>query len=623
MIINKNSDFFYDVIVVGGGHAGIEASYASSRMGARTLLITQKLDLIGELACNPSIGGIGKSHLVKEIDAMGGAMGMIADFSGINFKRLNISKGPAVRSTRIQVDRNFYKLFLNNLIKKTFNLKLIQQTVIDLIIKKNIVIGVKTLDNISFYSKSVVLTLGTFLNGKIFVGNISYNGGRAGEKSSILLANKLKDMSFIVNRLKTGTPPRIDTRSIFFDKLEKQDSDIPMPTFSHWTNTKRKLTQRSCYITHTNKITHDIILQNIKKSSIYDGGVNVVGPRYCPSIEDKLIRFKNKDSHQIFLEPEGLNNYEIYPNGLSTSLPIEIQIKFLKTIYGLEKSRITRVGYSVEYDYFDSRCLNLTLSTKNIKGLFFAGQINGTTGYEEAAAQGLVAGINASCFSLEKPQWIPSRTDSYIGVLVDDLVTKGISEPYRMFTSKAEYRLYLREDNADIRLSHKARELGLLNNRQWNIYLNKKKMLNDAYYELSKKIININSLEFINLNKKINLDIKKKITILDLLKQKDITYTMLKSTFSINISNSILELLEIKIKYSGYVNSQKEELKKIYKYRNISLPKNIIYEEIPSISSEAVEKLNLIQPLTIEQASRIPGITLSTLLILLIYIKNK
>lgn len=611
----------FNIIVVGGGHAGIEAALTSSKMKCSTLLITMNKKKIGILSCNPSIGGIGKGHLVKEIDALGGIIAKITDNSGIHFKTLNASKGYAVRATRVQVDRNIYIKNIRKKLKKQKKLTIIEGTVKELIIKNYSIKGIITEDNIKFFSKSVILTNGTFLNGTIHIGNYNYKAGRFGEKSSILLSEYLKSLSFKIKRLKTGTPPRIKKESINFNKLEIQNSDLPIPYLSFYNDKIQKIKQVPCYITKTNEKTHEIIKKNIHKSSIYNGNINSPGPRYCPSIEDKIIKFYDKKSHQVYLEPEGIYSKVIYPNGISTSLPADIQLDMVRSIKGLEKSEILCNGYAIEYDFFDPIDLYPNLENKNIKGLFLAGQINGTTGYEEAAAQGLLAGINASLYILNLKSWIPKRSQAYIGVMVDDLCVSGIIEPYRMFTSRAEYRLLLREDNADLRLTKFGRKLGLINDKNWRKYNNKLENI-----ELEKQKFK-NTIIFPNhdIEKKLKIKIKEKITVEDLLKRPNITYLQISNLKNVNLKindKKAAEQVEIQIKYKGYLNRQKKDIKRqLYNERSL-IPNNIEYDKISGLSNEVIYKFKKYKPYSIGQASRISGITPAAINILLIYLKK-
>ena len=645
----------FDVIVVGGGHAGTEAALAAARMGCKTLLLTHNIETLGQMSCNPSIGGIGKGHLVKEVDALGGAMALATDEGGIQFRILNSSKGPAVRATRAQADRILYKAAIRRMIENQPNLWLFQQAVDDLMVEGDRVVGAVTQVGISFRSRTVVLTAGTFLDGKIHVGLSHYAAGRAGDPPAVSLSARLKELKLPQGRLKTGTPPRIDGRSIDFSKCGVQPGDGmaggapgPVPVFSFMGGAIAHPRQMPCWITHTNERTHDIIRSGFDRSPMFTGKIDGVGPRYCPSVEDKVNRFAGKDSHQIFLEPEGLTTNEIYPNGISTSLPFDIQYDLVRSMVGMENAHILRPGYAIEYDYFDPRSLKTSFETRAVAGLFFAGQINGTTGYEEAAAQGLFAGINAALQCQGKEAWLPRRDEAYLGVLVDDLITKGVTEPYRMFTSRAEFRLMLREDNADMRLTEKGRELGLVDDARWNAFNRKRDIVLRETQRLRSLWINPNNLPVGEAERVLGKAIEREYNLADLLRRPDVNYaglmslsggkyanpeipthatdvsreTINENALSADLVKSVIEQLEITAKYAGYIDLQKVEVERASHYENLKLPADLDYLQVSALSFESRQTLAKHRPETLGMASRIQGVTPATVSLLLVHLKK-
>jgi tRNA uridine 5-carboxymethylaminomethyl modification enzyme len=614
----------FDVIVVGGGHAGTEACLAAARMGCKTLLLSHNIETLGQMSCNPAIGGIGKSHLVKEIDALGGAMALATDKGGIQFRVLNARKGPAVRATRAQADRILYKAAIRHTLENQPNLWIFQQAVDDLIVEADQVRGVITQMGLSFMANQVVLTTGTFLGGLIHIGLQNYSGGRAGDPPAIALSKRLRELNLPVGRLKTGTPPRIDARTVDFSGLEEQWGDTPVPVMSVRGNRSLHPQQICCYMTHTNERTHDIIRANLDRSPMYSGVIEGIGPRYCPSIEDKIHRFADKNSHQIFIEPEGLTTHELYPNGISTSLPFDVQLQIVRSMKGFENAHILRPGYAIEYDYFDPQKLQHSLETQAIKGLFFAGQINGTTGYEEAGAQGLLAGINAGLRSQEKEAWVPSRDQSYIGVMVDDLIRLGTKEPYRMFTSRAEYRLLLREDNADLRLTEKGRELGVVGDEQWNLFCNKRETIDVERQRLKSTWIQAGSEQAALVEAKTQTKIIREYSLFDLLKRPELNYADVASLKGETIADELAaEQIEIDAKYSGYVDRQQDEIDRLRVYENTLIPEDFDFSLVEGLSNEVKQKLSQARPKTLARAQGISGITPAAISQLLMYLKKQ
>ena len=614
----------YDVIVIGGGHAGTEASLAAARMGCRTLLLTHNIETLGQMSCNPAIGGIGKSHLVKEVDALGGAMATATDLGGIQFRVLNARKGPAVRATRAQADRALYRAAIRSILENQLNLDIFQQAADDLIVENDRVTGVVTNAGLRFRGKSVVITAGTFLGGRIHIGLDNHAGGRAGDPPSIALAERLRALPFRVERLKTGTPPRIDARSVDFSGLEEQWGDEPLPVMSYLGRREQHPRQVCCWITHTNERTHEIIHGGLDRSPMYSGVIEGIGPRYCPSIEDKVHRFADKNSHQIFIEPEGLTTNELYPNGISTSLPFDVQMDLVRSIKGFENAHITRPGYAIEYDFFDPRDLRPSLETKFIHGLFFAGQINGTTGYEEAAAQGLLAGANAALLAQDKDAWAPRRDEAYLGVLVDDLITSGTKEPYRMFTSRAEYRLLLREDNADLRLTEKGRELGLVDDARWQAFCEKRESMEREQQRLKETWIQPGSDAAKIVEQKLPQPLAREYSLQDLLRRPELNYGDVAALKGEPVTDEkVAEQVEIAAKYAGYIDRQRDEIERVQAYEDTPLPADFDYAAVSGLSNEVIQKLSDARPDTLARAGRVPGVTPAAVSLLLIQLKKR
>ncbi len=616
----------FDVIVIGGGHAGTEAALASARLGARTLLLTQSIETLGQMSCNPAIGGIGKGHLVREIDALGGVMAIAADACGIQFRTLNARKGPAVRATRAQIDRGLYRAFIRSRLESQPNLTLFQQAVDDLVVEGGRAVGARTQMGLEFRASSVVLTVGTFLGGRIHIGLTNYEGGRAGDPPANALARRLREYPFRVDRLKTGTPPRIDARTIDFDLLEGQPGDSPVPVFSYLGDARQHPRQVPCHITHTNARSHAIIRAALDRSPMYSGVIEGVGPRYCPSVEDKVVRFPERTSHQIFVEPEGLDTREVYPNGISTSLPFDVQFEMVRSIRGFEKAHITRPGYAIEYDFFDPRDLDASLETRFIPGLFFAGQINGTTGYEEAAAQGLIAGLNAARTARGLVTWWPRRDQAYIGVLIDDLVTRGTSEPYRMFTSRAEYRLLLREDNADLRLTAHGRTLGLVDDDRWRAFEAKRAAIEGEQHRLGRILVRPGSSDAQVLERVVGTALDRECRASELLRRPEVSYRALVTLPGVGpgvADEAVAGQIEIQARYHGYIERQQAEVERSLSHQQTALPDDLDYTQVRGLSAEVCEKLSSRRPATIGQASRIDGVTPAAVSLLLVHLKKR